>query len=139
MPLGHLVRLIPLKLNEVPGHPAILRYLNKSAHKKHDSESDASKLDPSTADETSLSLDSNGQPRLRPFLKELLDEATSFVDKDLPETFRKKGSKSNPPASAKIDISQRMISSDEISRIPFQQGNIPRKSSKVPQTYGEAW
>lgn len=139
MPLGNLVRLIPLKLNEIPAHPSISTHLNNSIHKKHNSESDVSNLDVSPSDGTSPNLDPNGQPRLVPFVREILDEATNFVDKELPETFSKKGTKSNPPATTEIEVSQRMIGSDEISRIPFERANIPRRSSKVVQGYGEAW
>ena len=139
MPLGNLVRLIPLKLNEIPSHPSVSAYLNASTHKKHDSESDTSKIDLSSSDGTSPNLDRNGQPRLVPFVREILDEATSFVDNELPNTFSKKGTKSNPPATAKIEVSQRMVDSEEISRIPFERANIPRKSSRVVQGYGEAW
>ena len=139
MPLGNLVRLIPLKLNEIPSHPSVSAYLNASTHKKHDSESDFSKIDLSSSDGTSPNLDPNGQPRLIPFIREILDEATDFVDNELPSTFSKKGTKSNSPATAKIEVSQRMIGSEEISRIPFERANIPRKSSRVVQGYGEAW
>ena len=139
MPLGNLVRLIPLKLNEIPSHPSISAYLNASTHKKHDSESDGSKIDLSSSDGTSPNLDPNGQPRLIPFVREILDEATNFVDNELLNTFSKKGTKSNPPATAKIEVSQRMIGSEEISRIPFERAHIPRKSSRGVQGYGEAW
>ncbi|CAF9925994.1 MAG: hypothetical protein HETSPECPRED_006224 [Heterodermia speciosa] len=139
MPLGNLVRLIPLKLNEIPSHPSVSAYLNASTHKKHDSDSDFSKMDLSSSDGTSPNLDPNGQPLLIPFIREILDEATNFVDNELPSTFTKKGTKSNPPATAKIELLQRMIGSEEISRIPFERANIPRKAWRVVQGYEEAW
>lgn len=137
MSLSNLVRLIPLKLSEVPSHPAIEEYLSASPHKKHDS--DDSPSPPNTASQPSINLDANGHPCLGPFLNTVLSEATAFVDQTLPSTFKSKGTKSNPPATAKIEVSQRMISSEEISKIPWTAGNIPRKSSRAKQNYGEAW
>lgn len=137
MSLSNLVRLIPLKLSEIPSHPNIEEYLAASPHKKHDS--DDSPSPPTSASSPDTNLDANGHPCLGPFLISVLSEATTFVDQTLPSTFKPKGTKSNPPATAKIEVSQRMISSDEISKIPWTSANIPRKSSRAKQSYGEAW
>lgn len=136
MALGNLVRLIPLKLNEVPSHPLIETYLASSPHSKHPPSSSSSDEPPSS---TSTTLDPDGRPLLGPFLLALLAEAITFVDDILPITFRPKSTQSNPPATASIDISQRMISAEEISKIPFTEANVPRKSSRTRQSYGEAW
>ncbi|KAL8826966.1 MAG: hypothetical protein Q9191_003472 [Dirinaria sp. TL-2023a] len=137
MSLSNLVRLIPLKLSEIPSHPNIEEYLAASPHKKHDS--DDSPSPPTSASSPDTNLDANGHPCLGPFLISVLSEATTFVDQTLPSTFKPKSTKSNPPATAKIEVSQRMISSDEISKIPWTSANIPRKSSRAKQSYGEAW
>jgi len=136
MTLGNLVRLIPLKLNEIPNHPLIETYLAASPHSKHPPSSSSSN---ELLSSTSTSLDPDGRPVLAPFLTALLTEATTFVDDTLPTTFRPKSTKSNPPATAPIEVFQRMISVAEISKIPFTEANIPRKSSRVRQSYGEAW
>lgn len=138
MTLGNLVRLIPLKLNEVPSHPAIETYLTASPHNKHPPSSSSSSDSDSPANASST-LDPDGRPLLAPFLQALLTEATTFVDSTLPTTFRTKSTKSNPPAKASIEVLQRMIPPEEISKIPFTETNIPRRSSRARQTYGEAW
>lgn len=139
MTLGNLVRLIPLKLNEVPAHPLIETYLTSSPHNKHPPSSSSSAEDPRGNPPLSRSLDPNGRPLIAPLLTALLTEATVFVDDTLPATFRPKSIKANPPATASIEVSQRIISEEEISKIPFTEANIPRKSSRVRQNYGEAW
>jgi hypothetical protein len=136
MALGNLVRLIPLKLNEVPSHPLIESYLASSPRSKHPPSSSSSDEPLSS---TSTTLDPDGRPLLAPFLIAVLTEATTFVDDTLPVTFRPKSTKSNPPATAPIDVVQRMISAEEISKIPFTEANVPRKSSRARQSYGEAW
>ena len=124
MPLGNLVRLIRLELDEIPIHPSIVKYLKSSSHSQHDSRGDPS---------------SKGHPDLKRFIKGVLDEAKNFVDPDIPTSFKKKATKSNPPSSARIDVLQRMISSEEIKQIPFQDVKIPRKASRAEQSNGEAW
>lgn len=135
MPLGALVRLIPFELDEVPPHPSIVSYLGRS----DDPETDLQRSEVSSHDGTSLTQDPNRQPELKSFIKEILDEAINFVDNDVPETFKKKGTKSNPPSTAKVEVLQRMISSEEVSRIPFQKSKSRRISGKTTQKAGEAW
>ena len=136
MPLGNLVRLIHLELEEIPVHQSIVKYLNNSSQPP---QSNASKPASSSPDGTSPNTDIKKQPDLKQFIKAILDEATNFVDHEIPTSFKKKGTKSNPPASAKIDLLQRMISSEEIKRIPFQEANVSRKASKAEESNGEAW
>ena len=136
--LGNLVRLIPLKLNEVPLHADIERHLAFSPHNKHPPSSSSSS-DDSPAGPSSTTLDQDGRPLLAPFLTALLTEATTFVDSTLPFVFHRKSTKTNPPAIASIQVLQCMISAEEISKIPWKEANIPRKSSRLRQTYGEAW
>ena len=136
MPLGNLVRLINLDLDEIPVHTSIVNYLNNSSQ---DPQGNASKPASSSPESTSPNTDSKGQSDLKQFIKAMLDEATSFVDRDMPTTFKKKATKSNPPASAKIDLLQRMVSSEEIKRISFQEASVSRKVSKAGQSSGEAW
>lgn len=124
-------------MSEIPSHTAIEEYLSASPHKKHDFGESPSP--PPSAQQSGTSLDANGRPLLGPFLNAVLTEATAFVDHTLPSTFKSKGSKSNPPATAKIEVSQRMIDGKEISKIPWTSANIPRKSSKAKPGYGEAW
>ena len=137
MTLGNLVRLIPLKLNEVPFHPYIERYLASSPHSKHPPSSSSSDEAPTSPPSTTL--DADGRPLLVPFLTALLTEATNFIDSTLPKSFHPKSKKNNPPATASIEVLQRMISAEEISKIPWTESNIPRKSSRARHGYGEAW
>lgn len=55
------------------------------------------------------------------------------MDKEVPETFTKKGIKGSAPASAKVELSERMVGSEEISRI-----ERPGRARGV-EGYGEAW
>lgn len=139
MPLGNLVRLIPLELDEVPVHPSIVNYLNNSSPSQQDSKGDRSKSVSFASDDTSPYPHSNGQTDLQQFIRGMLDEATNFVDHDMPTSFKKKSTKSNAPASATIDLLQRMISSDEIKQIPFQEAKVSRKALTAIQSNGEAW
>ena len=139
MPLGNLVRLIPLDLDEVPVHPSIVNYLKGKSHSQDDSQADASKSVTSSPEETSPNKDFSSQPDLKQFIHRILEEATNFVDHEIPTSFKKKGTKSNPPSTAKVDLLQRMISSEEIKKIPFQEANISRKASRVEQSGVEAW
>ena len=135
--LGHLVRLIPLQLNELPTHPEINAYLDESGHRKHSSSSSNSTH--SNAPSNPL-LDRFSHPKLTPFIEEVLDEAVFFCD-TMPGTFKQK---TKPHTRNGLTIFQRDIKSQEISTIPFTEANVPRKtrfdSKKMKkQKYGESW
>ena len=109
-PLGNLVRLLPLHINELPAHPALESLVSTtSRHPKSadDSPSQTGKVDPSE------------RPNLISFMEEVLDQASIFVDDTLPATFREGGLKKSAPATAKVRLLSRNISMAEIQSIPW--------------------
>ena len=136
-PLGHLVRLIPLQLNELPTHPAITSYLDQKPQRKHSSSSSNSLYSNAPSNPN---LDRYSHPKLVPFLTEVLDEAVQFCD-GVPKNFTQRG---KPTKEHGILNYKRDFCSDEISRIPWKNANIPRKARldtnrKRQQRYGESW
>lgn len=61
------------------------------------------------------------------FIKEVLDEAVAFVDRTVPETFKKNGDRTSSPASAKVAVLSRDIKAGELP--PEVRGS----------GHGEAW
>lgn len=83
--------------------------------------------------------DHTGRPNLIPFIKAILDEATTFVDISIPRTFFEGSLKSSPPSTAKVRLLKRTISSDELSQIPWEGPRIPRKAPPGVKPPSEAW
>ena len=86
-----------------------------------------------------LTFQQGQRPSLIPFIQELLDQATVFVDDILPTTFHESGSKSSSPSSAKVKLLKREITSHDLSRIPWKTSKIPRAVSKDVQSSAETW
>ena len=107
--LGNLVRLLPFHVNELPAHHAF----------------DSPDNDPA--------LNRNNSPVERPnlisFIEEVLDQATMFVDDNLPATFKDGGLKSSPPAAAKVKLLSRSIGSSDLQSVPWVNSRIPRNWS----------
>lgn len=129
-PLGNLVRLSPLQLNELPFHAEFQSSGTGSLGEQYHN------LDLSRDDNL---LDQGGRPRLVFFLKEVLEEALQFVNDTVPSTFREGGLKASQPATAKVKLLNRDISSTELSEIPWPASRIPRQPSKGDLESGEAW
>ena len=102
-PLGSLIRLSLLSSEGLPfhavlhGHPKIADDLNRPTTDEDDAES-------------------SGHPTLEAFLKEVLDEATQFMD-DLPSTFREGSLKSSPPPIADVRRLSRAIPRAQLAEI----------------------
>ena len=109
-PLGNLVRLLPLHINELPAHPA-LESLVSSPSKQTKSAGSS----PSQA----AGVDLSERPNLISFMEEIFDQASIFVDDTLPATFKEGGLKTSTPANAKVELLRRNISSAEIRAIPW--------------------
>ncbi|KAL9076723.1 MAG: hypothetical protein Q9161_000708 [Pseudevernia consocians] len=128
-PLGNLVRLHPLHINELPAHPALDSLISTpSEHTKSAGSS------PSQAGK----VDSSERPNLISFMEEVLDQATIFVDDTLPATFKEGGLKTSAPATAKVRLLSRNISMAEIQTIPWINSSIPRNWSNGRKP-AEAW
>ncbi|KAI9818170.1 MAG: hypothetical protein M1827_000795 [Pycnora praestabilis] len=119
-PLGNLVRLEPLPINLLPAHPAF------------------DEITPNRR--SSVDSHTGNRPSLVLFLKEALEQATSFVDDVLPETFKEDGNqKTSAPATAKVETLRRQISGQDIAAIPWQASPISRKPPGAIVASGEAW
>ena len=130
-PLGNLVRLLPLHINELPAHPSL-----ESLLPNHTSNSNSARSSPSQAGK----VDPHERPNLISFMEEILDQAAIFVDDTLPATFKEGGLKESKPSSAKVQLMKRMISPAEIKEIPWINASIPRNwSANRAGKSGEAW
>ena len=196
-PIGNLVRLAPLQLDELPSHPALEARFRKSlsqADPKNGiqltatrqalsdisnasqgisrSQPNAQRNDPLELkddsnvvpsedpnhpagtsdiirDETRGGVDSRatspgildhtGRPNLIPFIKAVLDEATSFVDMVIPRRFEEGGLKSSSPSTAKVRLLKKSIKGSELSQVPWEKSAIPRKAPRGNQKSSEAW
>jgi hypothetical protein len=83
--------------------------------------------------------DHTGRPNLIPFIKAILDEATTFVDITIPRTFFEGSLKSSSPSTAKVRLLKRTISGNELSQIPWERPRIPRKGPPGIKPPSEAW
>lgn len=111
--LGNLVRLVPLKLDELPSHPALV-------------------FEASTTD-------ANGRPNLRPFIKATLEQAVTFVDNILPATFKPGSEKPSLPAVAKVQLLRRDIPGPVLAQIPWLDSKVPRDIPEGISEIGETW
>ena len=84
-------------------------------------------------------LDHTGRPNLIPFIKTILDEATTFVDETITSTFSDGGLKSSPPSIAKVKLLKRTIAGSELSQIPWEKSTIARKPPQGIAKSSEAW
>jgi hypothetical protein len=110
-PLGNLIRLTPLLLNELPVHPSIPSTPVKGA--------------------ASSNVDS---PRLEllNFLHAILDEGGAFLDKStFQSTFTSQSSKSSPPSTSNVRLLKRDIPSSEIDKISWGSPPIPRRKPQA--------
>lgn len=126
--LGNLVRLVPIALSELPEHPALTA---------QPSVSNGLVSRPGGAGD--LGTPGTGRPPLLPFVKESLDQATSFVDDVLPRTFSEANEKTSSPAAAKVTVLKRELDRQQLSHIPWATGKIPRQVPLPPGLRSEAW
>ena len=106
-PLGNLVRLTPLTLNELPAHSSIPNPPTKNG---------------ATADAE------RPRPDLLTYLRAILDEGGAFLSKqNFQSTFSKHSTKSQADAKADVDVLKRDISASEIEKVNWGSGPIPRR------------
>lgn len=120
-PLGNLVRLLPLHINELPAHPALESLVSTSSQQTKSAGSSPSQSGP---------VDPSERPNLISFMEEVFDQASIFVDDTLPATFNEGGLKKSAPATAKVRLLTRNISSAEIQAIPWINSStfIPKET-----------
>lgn len=129
-PLGNLVRLLPLHINEIPAHPALESLVRNPASPSNSNGSSPSQ---------NGKVDSSERPHLITFMEEILDQAAIFVDDTLPETFKKGSLKKSKPATAKVQLLSRMVKPAEMKMVPWINSSIPRNWSANGKKPGEAW
>ena len=118
-PLGNLVRLLPLHINELPAHPALESLIES----------------PNVDNE----LHAAERPDLISFMEEVLEQATIFMDDVLPSTFKEGRLKSSSPSTAHVRLLSRKITSAEIQSIPWINSTIPRNWSTSEKKPSENW
>ena len=84
-------------------------------------------------------LDQTGRPNLIPFIRAILDEATSFVDMVVPCRFTDDGLKSSPPSTGKVRLSKKLIKGSELAQVTWESSTIPRTAPQGTQKTSEAW
>ena len=116
-PVGNLVRLAPLLLNELPTHASL----------------PATPIDGAGSNEAE-----RPKPQLLTFLRAILDEGGAFLSKStFQSTFTSQSSKSSPPSTTNVEIWKRDISSSEIENISWDSPPIPRRKPEALGT--EHW
>lgn len=122
-PLGNLVRLLPLHINELPAHPALESLVNTPSEQ-------AKSANPHSPQASKV--DSSERPNLFSFMEEVLDQATLFIDDTLPTTFKEGGLKNSAPAVAKVRLLSRNISMAEIQAIPWINSGMKTPIESLP-------
>ena len=117
-PLGNLVRLLPLHINELPAHPALESLVNSD------------KSSTITADE---------RTNVITFVSEILVQAIAFVDDTLPATFKEGSLKPSPPSKAQVKLLSKDIGAPEIESIPWTGSTVNRTWSAKGKKPPEAW
>lgn len=112
-PLGNLLRLSPLHLDELPSHPKILNLAGKGSDKK--------------------------PPELAAFIKEVLNQAIEFIDDTMPATFKEANLKASSPSTAQVRLLSRYIPSSQIKQITWSNPNVSRQPPEDILDSGEAW
>lgn len=117
-PLGNLVRLLPLHVNELPAHSALESLVNP---------------------DKSSNSNTAERPNLISFVEEVLDQAAIFVKDTLPNTFKKGNLKSSSPSKAPVRLLSRDIGDAATQSVPWINSSIPRNWSANGRKPPEAW
>lgn len=136
--LGNLIRLSALQLHELPHHTKLDGSIKQSSAGEVYNPGTANNNN-SSVEGTSDAVDQDGRPKLTAFIKEVLDQAKAFIDDTLPSTFREESLKMSPPATAKVRLLSRDITSAQLDNIPWLRSRIPRQPPVDRLKSGEAW
>ena len=118
-PLGNLIRLLPLHINELPAHSALETLIESpnAGNNVHAAE----------------------RPDLISFMEEILEQATFFLEDVLSGTFKEGSLKSSSPSKAPVRMYSRKIESAEIQSIPWTNSSVPRNWSANGKKPSENW
>ena len=129
-PLGNLVRLLPLHVNELPAHPALEALISNAVAKNGSTGNNSSQA---------VELDAYERPNLISFVEEVLDQATIFVDETIPATFKEGPLKKSGSSTAKVRLLSRNVTVAETSAVPWINSSVPRNWSANAKKPAEAW
>lgn len=130
-PLGNLVRLLPLQLQEIPFHTDL------ETPRKHGLEE--TNQDIATTESPENLLEHDGRSQIVPFVKEVLNEAIRFINDTVPSTFKEGNVTPSKPSAAEVRLLSRNISKSELIEIPWSTSRIVRQSPVEILRAGEAW
>ncbi len=147
---GNFLQLEPLTLEELPTVgklESVEVSQSKSKHKRPLEESQGGGDDtaalraPSNATEIVRSEASpvDGRPALRPFVKEVLDQAVTFMDEIFPFSFTAFAEKTSPPSTAKVQLLKRDRNPPRFTKIPWGISKFPRDTPHNLDSMGEGW
>ena len=144
-PLENLVRLVPLRLTEIPSHPSF------DEHASAIGQNDASRSgflvpsEPSSYRTDPSSIPKDFHPSLPTFLSAVLSEASKFVGATVPSTFKVSSTTSSKPSTSDVQILKRSFPSKEVDDAVNRQdtplvrsGGKDVERRKIPQD-GENW
>lgn len=143
---GNYVRIVPLKLDELPSHPVLEPPGPRKTQSAGPINNDA-KDNPGPPRKTTQTvngsdastLDAYGRPKLLPFIDAVLEQAVTFMDEILPATFKPISKKLAPPAKAKVQLLKCEITSTELKEIPWFESKVPRDMPDDIADIDEAW
>ncbi|KAL8967766.1 MAG: hypothetical protein Q9197_005251 [Variospora fuerteventurae] len=143
---GNYVRIVPLKLEELPSHPVLDPPLprrrpsrGRMSNDLRDNPGPPRKTTQIVNGSDASTLDAYGRPNLLPFIKAVLEQAVTFVDEILPATFKPVSKKLAPPAKAKVQLLKLEITSTELREIPWFDPKVPREMPDDIADIGETW
>lgn len=143
---GNYVRIVPLKLEELPSHPVLDPPLHRRRPSRgrisndlRDNPGPPRKTTQIVNGSDASTLDAYGRPNLLPFIKAVLEQAVTFVDEILPATFKPVSKKLAPPAKAKVQLLKLEVTSTELREIPWFDPKVPRDMPDDIADIGETW
>lgn len=127
LPLGNLVRLTPLRLDELPLHSSL---------------PDSTQHDPTSMGEASNGAKPTapkGRPLPQAFLKAILDEGRAFIEA-FPRAASTAGTKASQPSTANVEILKHQVTASDLNSVPWKSSPILRSEpSAAERSAGEFW
>ncbi|KAL9578593.1 MAG: hypothetical protein Q9212_005619 [Teloschistes hypoglaucus] len=160
--LGNLIRLAPLRMDEIPAHPQLppssrpgSQHVTSGPSTPYNSpdnsldnppDNPATMVPLKTTQDDSESgasarhrFDEYGRPLLEHFVIAVLDEAMTFIDDILPHRFKLISEKTSRPADSIVQLLKYEILGQTLGEIPWESYYLPRNPPKDVGETGEAW
>ena len=116
VPMGNLLRLQALHVDELPDHPKLRQTANGNTTSANAS-----------------------RPGLRDFIHRALSEASEFADNTLSETFASKGEKKSPPSTNGVELLAHTYPQVQTNRVNYDDTRMPRLLSGQGEKPAEHW